>query len=130
MQVTAHLIYREKLGSPLGRHYGLAIRDLLTGRVRVFDLQSNSRRRSLTLEQFAEGRLICWEKYVDGAAAQECLRRLRQLLAVPRLVYDFFKRNCEHFARYAFSGESRSYQIEFALAISLVVLVLWASRSQ
>jgi len=129
MQVTVHLIYREKLGSPLGRHYGLAIRDLLTGRVRVFDLQYDSRRRSITLEQFAEGRVICWERWLDGPAAQDCVRRLRRLLATPSLVYDFFKRNCEHYARYAFAGEARSYQLELAVAVGLVALLYLALRS-
>lgn len=118
-------IARDEL--PLGAHlvtprFGYAHHGIYIGGNRVVHYAGLSRAlllrgpvEEVTLEQFAAGRAVSIKARTRSQfAPHEIVARARSRLGEDR--YRLTSNNCEHFCEWCLSGESRSEQVERALA--------------
>lgn len=105
-----YLISRDKHGGP-GTHYGLLEIGQYTNYVKdnVFEQQKLGGYRAIPFEEFQGGKHVTIHEGKPPAAAQEILERVR---TVPgwKPAYDLLLNNCEHCARYVYSGKHESTQ--------------------
>lgn len=119
-----YLISRGKLAGP-GTHYGLLEITLMTQfqQDQVFDLQTTGY-RVISFDDFAQGKEVTIHEGKPPSAAAEILERARN---VPRWkpAYDILANNCEHAARFVYSGKHESTQIAGLAALGVVGVILF-----
>ena len=78
----------------------------------------------MSYKEFARGRAVLAEAAVEepGAVVQAFERLVESIEKAQG--YDFFRRNCEHFARKVVFGEDRSLQVEVLLFVAALVVVI------
>lgn len=124
-----YLISRRKLAGP-GTHYGLLEITALSQfqKDKVFELQTTGY-CVITFEEFANGKDVTIHEGKPPEAAQEILERAR-LVRGWKPAYDILVNNCEHVARYVYSGKHESPQIAGLAALAVVVVfVLVAAKA-
>jgi hypothetical protein len=113
---------RPKL-SGIGRHAGVLLEWM--GCAFVVERQATVGFRRVSYEAFALCRPVLAERAIEdpGEVSLAFERLVKSLENLPG--YDFFKRNCEHFARGVVFNEDRSLQVEGLLVLGgIAALVL------
>lgn len=89
-------------------------------------ISSSWRHRSVAEEPFSEfaaGRNVRVDGYFGDLQPEHVLQRARAALGTP---YDLFKRNCEHFVRYAHGVVPSSPQLKVAIGVTAMCLLATA----
>lgn len=129
-----YLISRDKHGGP-GTHYGLLEIGPATAYVKdnVFEQQRIGGYRVIPFEEFQGGKAVTIHEGKPPEAAKEILERARALPAW-KPAYDFIVNNCEHAARFVYSGKHESSQIAglvvLGAAAAALTVVFMAANSK